>query len=66
MQIFQPEELMAMVVGNEDYDWNILELTCEYRNGYTASDDTVCKKFTILFRFYVKFHFVRIEFSFII
>lgn len=32
---------MAMVVGNEEYDWQALELNCEYKNGYTASDETV-------------------------
>lgn len=32
---------MAMVVGNEEYDWKALELGCEYKNGYAVSDDTV-------------------------
>lgn len=42
LKIFRPEELMAMVVGNEEYDWKALELNCEYKNGYSVSDDTVC------------------------
>lgn len=41
LKIFRPEELMAMVVGNEEYDWKALELNCEYKNGYTASDEIV-------------------------
>lgn len=41
LKIFRPEELMAMVVGNEEYDWQALELNCEYKNGYTSSDETV-------------------------
>lgn len=38
---------MAMVVGNEEYDWQALELNCEYKNGYTSSDETVMKIFII-------------------
>ncbi|XP_070070832.1 probable E3 ubiquitin-protein ligase HERC3 isoform X1 [Drosophila takahashii] len=41
IQIFQPEELMAVVVGNEDYDWQALQDNCEYREGYTSGDDTI-------------------------
>ncbi|EDW50031.1 probable E3 ubiquitin-protein ligase HERC4 isoform X2 [Drosophila sechellia] len=41
IHIFQPEELMAMVVGNEDYDWQALQDNCEYREGYTSGDDTI-------------------------
>lgn len=44
LKIFRPEELMAMVVGNEEYDWKALELNCEYKNGYTSSDETVSYK----------------------
>lgn len=33
-----------MVVGNEEYDWKALELNCEYKNGYTSSDETVSYK----------------------
>lgn len=42
MELFRPHELMAVVVGNEDYDWHILESEAEYRNGYTSGDQTVC------------------------
>lgn len=41
IHIFQPEELMAVVVGNEAYDWQALQDNCEYREGYTSGDDTV-------------------------
>uniref|UniRef100_B4N542 GK20388 n=1 Tax=Drosophila willistoni TaxID=7260 RepID=B4N542_DROWI len=41
IQIFQPEELMAMVVGNEEYDWQVLQDNCEYKEGYTTADDTI-------------------------
>lgn len=41
LQIFQPEELMAVVVGNEEYDWQALEDNCEYKEGYTSGDETV-------------------------
>ncbi|XP_033158858.1 probable E3 ubiquitin-protein ligase HERC4 isoform X2 [Drosophila mauritiana] len=41
IHIFQPEELMAVVVGNEDYDWQALQDSCEYREGYTSGDDTI-------------------------
>ncbi|KAH8327387.1 hypothetical protein KR074_004920 [Drosophila pseudoananassae] len=41
IHIFQPEELMAVVVGNEDYDWQVLQDNCEYREGYTSGDDTI-------------------------
>lgn len=41
LKIFQPEELMAVVVGNEEYDWQALEDNCEYKEGYTSGDETV-------------------------
>lgn len=41
LQIFQPEELMAVVVGNEEYDWQALEDNCDYKEGYTSGDETV-------------------------
>ncbi|XP_055679804.1 probable E3 ubiquitin-protein ligase HERC4 isoform X2 [Lutzomyia longipalpis] len=41
MHLFTSRELMAMVVGNENYDWFALQETAEYRNGYSSSDQTV-------------------------
>lgn len=41
MKLFKPYELMAVVVGNEDYNWDEFETLAEYKNGYTSSDITV-------------------------
>lgn len=41
LQIFEPHELMAVVVGNEDYDWHALESEAEYKNGYVSGDPTI-------------------------
>ncbi|XP_066150994.1 probable E3 ubiquitin-protein ligase HERC4 isoform X3 [Euwallacea fornicatus] len=39
--LFHSHELMAIVVGNEDYDWHVLEEVAEYKNGYKSSDPTI-------------------------
>lgn len=41
MKLFKPHELMAVIVGNEDYDWEEFEQNTEYKNGYTANDPTI-------------------------
>uniref|UniRef100_A0A182JTG2 HECT domain-containing protein n=1 Tax=Anopheles christyi TaxID=43041 RepID=A0A182JTG2_9DIPT len=41
MKLFKAHELMSVVVGNEEYDWTVLEENAEYKNGYTCSDQTV-------------------------
>ncbi|CAH0559582.1 unnamed protein product [Brassicogethes aeneus] len=41
LQLFHSQELMAVVVGNENYDWHALEEVAEYKNGYTSSDQTI-------------------------
>lgn len=41
LELFKPHELMAVVIGNEDYDWYALEAEAEYKNGYTSGDQTV-------------------------
>ncbi|KAH8371053.1 hypothetical protein KR093_006003, partial [Drosophila rubida] len=41
MKLFQPEELMAVVTGNEQYDWQALEDNCDYKDSYTSADETV-------------------------
>lgn len=41
MQLFRAHELMAVVIGNEDYDWDVLEQTAQYKGGYSTSDQTV-------------------------
>ena len=41
MDLFKAEELMAMVVGNEDYDWEELEGSTQYKEGYSAEHPTI-------------------------
>lgn len=41
LQLFSSHELMAVVVGNENYDWHALEESAGYKNGYTSSDPTI-------------------------
>ncbi|KAK5650940.1 hypothetical protein RI129_001969 [Pyrocoelia pectoralis] len=41
LQLFHSHELMAVVVGNENYDWHALEESAEYKNGYSSSDQTI-------------------------
>lgn len=41
LRLFHSQELMAVVVGNQDYDWSELEKNTEYRNGYTQDDETI-------------------------
>uniref|UniRef100_A0AAV2LLI6 HECT domain-containing protein n=1 Tax=Knipowitschia caucasica TaxID=637954 RepID=A0AAV2LLI6_KNICA len=39
--LFQPSELMAMVVGNSDYNWDEMEKNAEYKGEYSATHPTV-------------------------
>lgn len=41
LELFHSHELMAVVVGNENYDWHALEENAEYKNGYKSSDKTI-------------------------
>ncbi|KAG5681672.1 hypothetical protein PVAND_011086 [Polypedilum vanderplanki] len=41
MKLFKPHELMAVIVGNEDYNWEEFEQNAEYKNGYSSSDPTI-------------------------
>ncbi|XP_058054803.1 probable E3 ubiquitin-protein ligase HERC4 [Anopheles bellator] len=41
LQLFKAHELMAVVVGNDEYDWMALEENTEYKNGYSSSDQTI-------------------------
>ncbi|XP_025423302.1 probable E3 ubiquitin-protein ligase HERC4 isoform X2 [Sipha flava] len=41
LRLFHSQELMAVVVGNQDYDWIELEKNAQYRNGYTQDDETI-------------------------
>ncbi|KAK7930540.1 hypothetical protein WMY93_006935 [Mugilogobius chulae] len=39
--LFQPSELMAMVVGNSNYNWDEMEKNAEYKGEYSATHPTV-------------------------
>ncbi|VDK86681.1 unnamed protein product [Litomosoides sigmodontis] len=41
MNFFQPQELMEMVVGNENYDWNLFRKNTEYKGIYHARHEAV-------------------------
>lgn len=41
LELFQPEELQAMVVGNENYDWQQLEENTEYKGEYSKTHPTI-------------------------
>ncbi|KAJ9585786.1 hypothetical protein L9F63_002423 [Diploptera punctata] len=41
LELFHSHELMAVVVGNENYDWEELQRNAEYKNGYTENDPTI-------------------------
>ncbi|XP_006630787.1 probable E3 ubiquitin-protein ligase HERC4 isoform X1 [Lepisosteus oculatus] len=41
LQLFQPNELQAMVIGNTNYDWKELEKATEYKGEYWAEHPTI-------------------------
>ena len=41
LKLFKPHELMAVVIGNEEYDWDAFEQEAEYKNGYSSGDKTI-------------------------
>ncbi|XP_056291834.1 probable E3 ubiquitin-protein ligase HERC4 [Pseudoliparis swirei] len=41
LELFQPNELQAMVIGNTDYDWTELEKSTEYKGEYWAEHPTI-------------------------
>ncbi|KAM4603973.1 putative E3 ubiquitin-protein ligase HERC3 isoform 5-T5 [Polymixia lowei] len=41
LSLFQPSELMAMVVGNNDYNWEEMEKNAVYKGEYSATHPTV-------------------------
>lgn len=41
LELFQPLELQAMVIGNENYDWAQLEKGCEYKGEYFSNHKTI-------------------------
>nr|XP_055168983.1 probable E3 ubiquitin-protein ligase HERC6 isoform X2 [Nyctereutes procyonoides] len=41
VKLFQPEELMTALVGNNDYDWKYFEENSQYGQGYHKSHPTI-------------------------
>uniref|UniRef100_A0A671RTN1 HECT domain-containing protein n=1 Tax=Sinocyclocheilus anshuiensis TaxID=1608454 RepID=A0A671RTN1_9TELE len=41
LSLFQPSELMAMVVGNNNYNWEEMEKNASYKGEFSASHPTV-------------------------
>ncbi|XP_073897447.1 probable E3 ubiquitin-protein ligase HERC3 isoform X3 [Castor canadensis] len=41
LELFQPSELRAMMVGNSNYNWRELEETATYKGDYSATHPTV-------------------------
>lgn len=41
LELFRAHELMEVVIGNEDYDWHVLESEAEYKNGYASGDEPI-------------------------
>uniref|UniRef100_A0A4W6FDW7 HECT and RLD domain containing E3 ubiquitin protein ligase 4 n=1 Tax=Lates calcarifer TaxID=8187 RepID=A0A4W6FDW7_LATCA len=41
LELFQPNELQAMVIGNTNYDWTELEKSTEYKGEYWADHPTI-------------------------
>ncbi|XP_016850770.1 probable E3 ubiquitin-protein ligase HERC4 isoform X3 [Anolis carolinensis] len=41
LQLFQPSELQAMVIGNANYDWKELEKNTQYKGDYWAEHTTI-------------------------
>jgi E3 ubiquitin-protein ligase HERC4 len=41
LELFQPQELMAMVVGNQNYDWEELEKNATYKGEYSLVHPTI-------------------------
>uniref|UniRef100_A0A8B9NSE5 HECT-type E3 ubiquitin transferase n=1 Tax=Apteryx owenii TaxID=8824 RepID=A0A8B9NSE5_APTOW len=41
LELFQPTELRAMIVGNNNYNWEELEESAVYKGDYTATHPTV-------------------------
>ncbi|TRY65653.1 hypothetical protein DNTS_009883 [Danionella cerebrum] len=41
LELFQPSELQAMVIGNTNYDWKELEKSTQYKDEYWAEHPTI-------------------------
>ncbi|XP_058798265.1 probable E3 ubiquitin-protein ligase HERC4 [Phymastichus coffea] len=41
LELFHSDELMSLVIGNEEYDWEEFEKNACYKEGYTKDDPTI-------------------------
>ncbi|XP_032669055.1 probable E3 ubiquitin-protein ligase HERC4 isoform X2 [Odontomachus brunneus] len=41
LELFHSHELMSVVVGNENYDWEQLQKNATYKEGYSENDPTI-------------------------
>ncbi|XP_011636945.1 probable E3 ubiquitin-protein ligase HERC4 isoform X1 [Pogonomyrmex barbatus] len=41
LELFHSHELMLLLMGNENYDWEELEKNASYKEGYSKSDPTI-------------------------
>ncbi|XP_047528623.1 probable E3 ubiquitin-protein ligase HERC4 isoform X1 [Vanessa atalanta] len=41
IKLFRSHELMSVVIGNEEYNWELFESNCEYENGYSSTDQQI-------------------------
>lgn len=41
LELFHSHELMALLIGNENYDWEELEKNATYKEGYSKNDPTI-------------------------
>lgn len=63
MELFRSHELMAVVIGNESYDWDALEQNAKYENGYKSSCQTVRKYSNILSTINLNVNFIHFRFA---
>ncbi|KHN86969.1 putative E3 ubiquitin-protein ligase HERC4 [Toxocara canis] len=51
LQFFQPQELMEMVIGNENYDWVVFRKNTEYKGVYYADHKVIRCFWEVFFEF---------------
>lgn len=54
--LFQAHELLDVIIGNENYDWDVFENNTKYKRGYSSSDLTVCHYYHSAAEFQRSFH----------
>lgn len=51
LRLFRAQELMAVIIGNQDYDWLELEKNAIYKHGYTHNDPTIKLFWEVFYEF---------------